>query len=183
MKCDLCDKPAKVHLCEIRNRKKTERHLCEACAGREIPALQNTNIEERLREFVEKHQKSPLEEPPKSRLAEDNLLHYGVSNGPKLWSRRRITLAAIAAAVGMAVNLLSYIPGQEFGRMLYPWPLLSLRVTRDALPSLVVLLSQFPLYGALIGFVWPTGLKARAAVVALLTAIHIAGIAVWLRVG
>jgi hypothetical protein len=48
-------------LCEIKNGKMTERHLCEACARREILPAQKNTIEELLREFVEKHQKSPPE--------------------------------------------------------------------------------------------------------------------------
>lgn len=182
MKCDLCDKQAAVHLTEITNGRKTERHLCQDCAIAEagLPAGKYA-LKEILSLVVEKRRKSPPEDQPIPGMAQDNLLHYGLSNVPKLWSRRRIVLATTAAAVGMALNLLSYIPGQEFGRMLYPWPLLSLRVTRDVLPSLVLLLSQFPLYGALIGFFWPSGLKSRVAVVAILAVIHIAGIAVWLR--
>ena len=33
MKCDTCNKPATVHLTEIRNGKKIEKHLCEQCAA------------------------------------------------------------------------------------------------------------------------------------------------------
>ena len=31
-RCDRCDNPASVHLTEIRDKEKTERHLCETCA-------------------------------------------------------------------------------------------------------------------------------------------------------
>ena len=116
-------------------------------------------------------------------MAQHDPLDYGISTAPKLWSGRRIVLAVIAAAVEMALNVLSYLPSQELGRLLYPWPLLSLRVMKDVAESLILGLSQFPFYGALIGFFWPSGLKARVAVVVALTAIHIAGIAVWVRVG
>lgn len=181
MKCDLCDKKASIHLTAISNGKKTERHLCKDCAiSAEGPPDGKHRVEELLGRFVETHQPSPPEEPPKSGMDQDDQLHYGMSNVPKLWSRRRIVLAAIAAAVGMAVNLLSYVPGQMFGRMLYPWPLLSLRVTRDVLPSLVLLLSQFPLYGALIGFLWPSGLRSRVVVIVVLAVLHLTGIVVWL---
>ena len=35
MKCDNCNKPATVHLTEIKNGKKIEKHLCEQCAAAE----------------------------------------------------------------------------------------------------------------------------------------------------
>src|SRR5450432_3587842 len=33
LKCDNCNKPATVHLTEIKNGKKFEKHLCEQCAA------------------------------------------------------------------------------------------------------------------------------------------------------
>jgi len=39
MQCQMCDKAATVHLTEIVNGKKTERHLCEACAQKEGIAI------------------------------------------------------------------------------------------------------------------------------------------------
>ena len=35
MRCQLCDKPATVHLTEIVSGQKSERHLCEQCARKE----------------------------------------------------------------------------------------------------------------------------------------------------
>lgn len=34
MKCDNCNKPARIHYTEIRNGKTIEKHLCEQCAAR-----------------------------------------------------------------------------------------------------------------------------------------------------
>lgn len=57
MKCDNCKNPATVHLTEIRNGKKIEKHLCEQCAasmeGVEIKS--HTPINELLTNFVLAH--------------------------------------------------------------------------------------------------------------------------------
>jgi protein arginine kinase activator len=58
MKCDLCNKPATVHLTEIQGGKKLEKHLCEQCAskaegGNLIKA--HTPINELLTNFVMAH--------------------------------------------------------------------------------------------------------------------------------
>lgn len=113
-------------------------------------------------------------------MTQNNPLNYGLSVVPPLFSRRRLTLAAIGCAVGLAMNLLFYLPSQQLAYVLYPWPLLSLRVTKSVTASLALGLSQFPLYGLLIGLVWPRGLRSRAAVVAILIMAHLAGVAVWL---
>ncbi len=57
MKCDNCNKPATVHLTEIRNGKKIEKHLCEQCAAASegIPAKGHTPINELLTNFVMAH--------------------------------------------------------------------------------------------------------------------------------
>jgi protein arginine kinase activator len=57
-KCDQCGKPATVHLTEIRNGKKIEKHLCENCAQQSegLPtAKQHTPINELLTNFVMAH--------------------------------------------------------------------------------------------------------------------------------
>ncbi|MHC4981642.1 MAG: UvrB/UvrC motif-containing protein [Planctomycetota bacterium] len=52
-KCDRCDKPATVHLTEIINGEKTEKHLCEDCASSEgITIKANVPISQLLEEFV-----------------------------------------------------------------------------------------------------------------------------------
>jgi protein arginine kinase activator len=58
MKCDNCNKPATVHLTEIRNGKKIEKHLCEQCAAESehVPAMKaHTPINELLTNFVMAH--------------------------------------------------------------------------------------------------------------------------------
>jgi protein arginine kinase activator len=56
MKCDNCNKTATVHLTEIRNGKKLEKHLCESCAAQEgMPIKQHTPINELLTNFVLAH--------------------------------------------------------------------------------------------------------------------------------
>ncbi len=55
--CDKCDKPATVHLIEIRDGQKVEKHLCEEHALEEGVKVQVTNapINELLKNFVVKH--------------------------------------------------------------------------------------------------------------------------------
>jgi protein arginine kinase activator len=58
MKCDNCNKPATVHLTEIRGGKKIEKHLCEQCAAQSegLPAVKgHTPINELLTNFVMAH--------------------------------------------------------------------------------------------------------------------------------
>src|SRR5690349_15180849 len=57
MKCDNCNKPATVHLTEIRNGKKIEKHLCEQCAAQSegLPVKSHTPINELLTNFVMAH--------------------------------------------------------------------------------------------------------------------------------
>jgi protein arginine kinase activator len=57
MKCDNCNKPATVHLTEIRNGKKMEKHLCEQCAAQNegLPVKGHTPINELLTNFVLAH--------------------------------------------------------------------------------------------------------------------------------
>ncbi|HYE17316.1 MAG TPA: UvrB/UvrC motif-containing protein [Tepidisphaeraceae bacterium] len=57
MKCDSCNKPATVHLTEIRNGKKIEKHLCEQCAAQSegLPVKGHTPINELLTNFVMAH--------------------------------------------------------------------------------------------------------------------------------
>lgn len=52
-KCDKCDKPAKVHLTEIVDGQKTEKHLCEQCAVSEgITIKASVPISQFLEDFV-----------------------------------------------------------------------------------------------------------------------------------
>ena len=57
LKCDNCNKPATVHLTEIRNGKKIEKHLCEQCAAQSegLPHKSHTPINELLTNFVLAH--------------------------------------------------------------------------------------------------------------------------------
>jgi len=57
MKCDKCDKAATVHLIEIIDGKKIEKHLCEGHASEAGIAVKVTNapINELLEKFVLKH--------------------------------------------------------------------------------------------------------------------------------
>jgi protein arginine kinase activator len=58
MKCDNCNKAATVHLTEIRNGKKIEKHLCEQCAAQSegMPQVKgHTPINELLTNFVMAH--------------------------------------------------------------------------------------------------------------------------------
>jgi protein arginine kinase activator len=58
MKCETCNKQATVHLTEIKNGKKIEKHLCEACAAHSEGLTTNKShmpINELLTKFVESH--------------------------------------------------------------------------------------------------------------------------------
>jgi protein arginine kinase activator len=57
MTCDKCNKPATVHLTEIKNGKKIEKHLCEQCAAQNegFPIKAHTPINELLTNFVMAH--------------------------------------------------------------------------------------------------------------------------------
>jgi protein arginine kinase activator len=57
MKCDNCNKPATVHLTEIKSGKKIEKHLCEQCAAQSEGLSPKTHmpINELLTNFVMAH--------------------------------------------------------------------------------------------------------------------------------
>jgi protein arginine kinase activator len=57
MKCDNCKNQATVHLTEIKNGKKIEKHLCEQCAAQQegVPVKSHTPINELLTNFVMAH--------------------------------------------------------------------------------------------------------------------------------
>ncbi|MBI1371257.1 MAG: hypothetical protein GC159_00640 [Phycisphaera sp.] len=57
MKCDSCDKPATVHLIEIKGGQKIEKHLCESCAVDEGVAVKAStpHISDLLEKFMIKH--------------------------------------------------------------------------------------------------------------------------------
>lgn len=56
-KCDNCNKPATVHLTEIKGGKKVEKHLCEQCAAQDggVPMQAHMPINELLTNFVMQH--------------------------------------------------------------------------------------------------------------------------------
>jgi protein arginine kinase activator len=57
MKCESCSKQATVHLTEIKNGKKIEKHLCEACAAQSegLSTKPHMPINELLTNFVMSH--------------------------------------------------------------------------------------------------------------------------------
>ncbi len=58
-KCDKCDRPATVHLTEIVDGHKSEKHLCEVCASSEgITIQQNMPISQLLEDFVMQSQQA-----------------------------------------------------------------------------------------------------------------------------
>lgn len=62
-KCDKCDRPATIHLTEIIEGKKIEKHLCEQCATQEgIAVKANVPISQLLEDFV--LQSAPSEPGP-----------------------------------------------------------------------------------------------------------------------
>lgn len=65
MKCDKCDKPATVHLIEIKDGQKIEKHLCEAHAAEDgvTVKMSQAPINELLEKFVLKHAESDKPEP------------------------------------------------------------------------------------------------------------------------
>lgn len=71
MKCDKCDKTATVHLIEIIDGNKIEKHLCEGHASEEGIAVKVTNapINELLEKFVLKH--SGGEEAPAAEVVRE----------------------------------------------------------------------------------------------------------------
>jgi protein-arginine kinase activator protein McsA len=62
MNCDVCGEPDPIiHLCEIRNGVKTERHLCTASTANETGMSQDStkvSITELLKQFVARHAQS-----------------------------------------------------------------------------------------------------------------------------
>jgi protein-arginine kinase activator protein McsA len=65
MQCDQCEKLAVVHLTEIDDGKKIERHLCLECAAQNNPAIKSGSIKEILERFVDLHSKKRPDQPPK----------------------------------------------------------------------------------------------------------------------
>jgi protein arginine kinase activator len=64
MKCDHCNNPATVHLTEIINGEKMEKHLCEQCAANEgITVKSNVPISQLLEDFVLHSPASQTPEP------------------------------------------------------------------------------------------------------------------------
>jgi len=59
MQCQLCDKPATVHLTEITDGEKRERHLCEECAQKEgVTIKTHVPISELLSSLIESQDES-----------------------------------------------------------------------------------------------------------------------------
>lgn len=65
MKCDHCNRPATVHLTEIRGGKKLEKNLCEQCAAKlgSAQGKGHTPINELLSKFVMEHSGAQTEQP------------------------------------------------------------------------------------------------------------------------
>lgn len=65
MKCDHCNRPATVHLTEIRGGKKLEKNLCEQCAAKlgSAQGKGHTPINELLSKFVMEHSGVQTEQP------------------------------------------------------------------------------------------------------------------------
>jgi len=58
-KCDNCDNPATVHLTEIVDGEKTEKHLCEVCAANEnITVKPAMGINQMVQEFLAQSQQA-----------------------------------------------------------------------------------------------------------------------------
>jgi protein-arginine kinase activator protein McsA len=64
MICDKCGQRASVYVTQIVFGKKTETHLCEACAKAEGLPASKDDITELLDEFVKRHRPHPRQEPP-----------------------------------------------------------------------------------------------------------------------
>ena len=66
MKCDNCERSATVHLTEIKNGVKTERHLCEKCAAAAAGLAPNQQVpmNDLLTKFVLEHAKRRPQQPP-----------------------------------------------------------------------------------------------------------------------
>jgi protein arginine kinase activator len=66
MKCDNCNNTATVHLTEIKNGKKLEKHLCEQCAAKVegISLKSHTPINELLTNFVLAHSGAAQQRTP-----------------------------------------------------------------------------------------------------------------------
>ena len=63
MKCQVCDLPATVHLTEIVGGKKTELHLCQACAEKkEILKQQELNLSVIVQTVIGQHVGAPTDE-------------------------------------------------------------------------------------------------------------------------
>jgi protein arginine kinase activator len=64
-KCDKCDKPATIHLTEIHDGQKVEKHLCEDCAAADgITIKSNVPISQLLEDFVMQSSQEARPEPP-----------------------------------------------------------------------------------------------------------------------
>lgn len=66
MKCDNCNNTATVHLTEIKNGKKLEKHLCEQCAAKieGLSLKSHTPINELLTNFVLAHSGAAQQKTP-----------------------------------------------------------------------------------------------------------------------
>jgi protein arginine kinase activator len=65
MQCDRCSKPATVHLTEIVDGEKIEKHLCEDCASSEgITIKASLPLSQLLEDFVVSAQSGPPSEEP-----------------------------------------------------------------------------------------------------------------------
>ena len=73
MKCEKCGQPAHVHMTEIKDGKKQNRHLCFKCAGEAGVPVQIATVRDKLmafatKSFAAKHGRQPTEDEMKALL-------------------------------------------------------------------------------------------------------------------
>jgi protein-arginine kinase activator protein McsA len=65
MTCNKCGKVASVQLTEIRDGRKTEKHLYEDCAAQNVPSIKHgASIQEILEKFVQQHTRDQADQSP-----------------------------------------------------------------------------------------------------------------------
>ena len=114
VKCDQCDKAATVHLIELEDGQKVEKHLCESCAVDEGVAVkvQNAPINELLEKFVLKHSGMEAAQPSRMRcescgLSYEQFRKTGLLGCPECYSafERALTPLLERAHEGAARHL------------------------------------------------------------------------------
>ena len=108
-------------------------------------------------------------------------LEYGTSVAPApLLSRRRAVDAAIGLVIGIALTIGTGVlqpTSRVLAHVLMPLPLLSLRYSGNNVgESIAFCIVQWPLYGLVVGYVWPGSLRVRLLTIAAGLACHAAGV-------